>query len=474
MVSEGPARRLAAIMAVDVVGYSRLVGWDEVGTIARLKAHRKEVIDPSLARHGGRVVKTMGDGLLIEFPSVVEAVQNAVEVQQSTAARNAGVPEDEQIVFRAGVNLGDIVIDGEDILGDGVNVASRLESMCEPGGLCISDIVYQTVEGKAELVFDDLGEQRLKNIAKPIRVWRWHPDATGKWRPSVVAAPPVEQRIKFCTTSDGVSIAYAVVGQGPPLLKAPNWMHHLEYDWQSPVGGHLLQALAADHTLVRFDQRANGLSDWDVPEITFDSMVSDMEAVVEAAGLQRFSLLGISQGCPFSIAYAVRHPERVSRLVLYGGFAVGLLRASSESVKQKRQLMAQMMEQGWGQDNPAFRQAFTTMFMPSATKDQMDWFNELQRITASPENAARLTGVAGNIDVVDLLPRISVPTLVLHCREDSMVPFDRGRKMAAGIPGARFVALEGQNHLFLEDEPAWPRFLEEVTTFLAAEDLDDD
>jgi class 3 adenylate cyclase/pimeloyl-ACP methyl ester carboxylesterase len=473
MASELAERRLSAILAVDVVGYSRLVGRDEVGTIARLKALRKEVIDPCLARHGGRVVKTMGDGLLIEFSSVVEAVQNAVEVQQSTAARNAGVPEDEQIVFRAGVNLGDIVIDGEDILGDGVNVASRLETMCEPGGLCISDIVYQAIEGKAEHVFYDLGEQRLKNIAKPIRVWRWHPDTTGKWRPSVVAAPPVEQRIKFCTAPDGVTIAYAVVGDGPPLLKSPNWMNHLEYDWQSPVWRHLLLALAADHSLIRFDQRTNGLSDWDVPDVSFDSMVSDMEAVVEATGLQRFPLLGISQGCAYSIAYAVRNPERVSRLVLYGGFAVGALRAGSESDKQKRQMLALMMEQGWGQNTPAFRQAFTTLLMPGATKDQMDWFNELQRITASPENAVRLFGVTGNVDVVDLLPRISVPTLVLHCREDAMVPFDRGRKMAAGIPGARFVALEGQNHLFLEDEPAWPRFLEEVTTFLAAEDLVD-
>ncbi len=473
MVSEGPARRLAAIMAVDVVGYSRLVGRDEIGTIARLKALRKEVIDPCLARHGGRVVKTMGDGLLIEFPSVVEAVQNAVEVQQSTAARNVGVPEDEQIVFRVGVNLGDIVIDGEDILGDGVNVASRLETMCEPGGLCISDIVYQAIEGKAELVFDDLGEQRLKNIAKPIRVWRWHPDSKGKWRPSVVAAPPVEQRIKFCTAPDGVSLAYAVVGQGPPLVKAPNWMHHLEYDWESPVWSHLLHALAEHYKLVRFDQRGNGLSDWDVAEISFESMVSDLATVVDAVGLKRFPLLGISQGCSYSIAYAVQNPERVSRLVLYGGFAKGWLRTGSEADRQQSEMHRQMMLQGWGQNNPAFRQFFTSSFMPNATREQMEWFNELQRITVSPENAARLRDVSANIDISDLLAQVSVPTLVLHCREDGMVSFEWGRRMAAMIPNARFVALEGQNHLFLEDEPAWSRFLEEVTTFLAAEDLDD-
>lgn len=460
-------RRLAAILAADMVGYSRLMERDEDDTIARLKALRKEVIDPCLGRHGGRVVKTMGDGLLIEFPSVVEAVQSAVEVQRSIAARSAGVPEDEQIVFRVGVNLGDIVVDGEDILGDGVNVASRLESMCEPGGLCISDVVYQSIEGKAELAFDDLGEQRLKNIAKPIRVWRWRPDATGKWRPSVVAPPSIEQRITFCTAPDGVSIAYAVVGQGPPLLKAPNWMHHLEYDWQSPVWSHLLRAFAEHHMLVRFDQRGNGLSDWDVPEITFEAHVSDLETVADAAGLERFALLGISQGCSFSIAYAVRHPERISRLVLYGGFARGSKHQGSEATAQRAAAEDTMILQGWGQNNPAFRQYFTTRFMPDATKKQMDWFNELQRVTISPENAVRLRQVSANLNVTNLLGQVSVPTLVLHCRDDGIVDFDEGRRMAAMIPNARFVPLEGRNHLILENEPAWPRFIEEVRNFLA-------
>jgi class 3 adenylate cyclase/pimeloyl-ACP methyl ester carboxylesterase len=462
-------RKLTTILAADVVGYSRLMGEDEDGTIARLKALRKEVIDPSIARHGGRIVKTMGDGLLIEFASVVEAVQNAVEIQQAMAVRGTDVPEDQQIVFRVGVNLGDIVIDGDDILGDGVNVATRLETMCEPGGLCVSDVVYQSVEGKAELAFDDLGEQHLKNIAKPIRVWRWRPDAEGKWRPGIVAPPSIEQRIKFCTAPDGVSIAYAVVGQGPPLLKAPNWMHHLEYDWQSPVWGHLLRALAADHTLVRFDQRANGLSDWDVPEITIDIMVDDLATVVDAAGLKRFPLLGISQGCSLSIAYAVRNPERISRLILYGGFAKGASRSGSEIDRRQREMQVQMIRQGWGKNNPAFRQFFTSLFMPGATKEQMDWFNELQRVTISPENAARNFEFSGNIDVSDLCSRVSVPTLVLHCRDDGIVSFDRGRRMAAMIPDARFVPLDGQNHLFLKDEPAWPRFLEEVTAFLAAD-----
>ncbi len=471
MGSEGASRGHTAIMAVGVVDYSRLIGADEDGTIARLKALRKEVIDPSITRHGGRIVKTMEDGLLIELPSVVEAVHYAVEIQQAMAVRGAGVPEDQRIVFRIGVNLGDIVIDGDDILGDGANVAARLVTLCEPGGLCVSDVVYQSVEGKAEFAFDDLGEQHLKTIAKPIRVWRWRPAAEDKWRPGIVAPPSIEQRIQFCTAPDGVGIAYAVVGQGLPLLKSPNWMHHLEYDWQSPIWSHLLRALAANHTLVRFDQRGNGLSDWDVPEISFEAHVSDLETVADAAGFERFDLLGISQGCAISVAYAVRHPDRIRRLVLYGGFGRGLKHQGSENVAQRAAAEEAMILQGWGQNNPAFRQYFTTRFIPGATKEQMEWFNELQRITVSPENAVRLRQVSRDLNVVDLLGQVSAPTLVLHCRDDRIVDFNEGRRMAAMIPNARFVPLDGQNHLFLEDEPAWPRFLEEVTAFLAADRL---
>ena len=463
----GVQRRLSAILSADVVGYSRLVRADEEGTIEALRRLRVELFDPKLAEHQGRVVKLMGDGMLAEFGSVVEAVACAVEVQGALVDRERDRPPDEQIRFRIGINLGDVIIDGDDIQGDGVNVAARLESISEPGGLCVSDVVYQSIKGKTGLAFADLGEQQLKNIDTPIRVWRWVPDPASPAQSSASDELAIEQQVQFCTAPDGVTIAYAVVGEGPPLVKAPNWMNHLEYDWQSPVWRPLLRALAAEHSLVRFDQRANGLSDWDVAEITFESMVGDLAAVVDAVGLARFPLIGISQGSACSIAYAVRHPERVSRLVLYGGFAVGTMRTGSEAEKAQALMERQMILQGWGQDNPAFRQFFTSRFMPGATKEQMDWFNELQRTTTSPENAVRLRDVAANIDIRDLLDQVSVPTLVLHCRDDGIIPFEKGRRMAAMIPDAKFVALEGQNHLILEDEPAWPRFKEEVSAFLA-------
>jgi pimeloyl-ACP methyl ester carboxylesterase len=274
------------------------------------------------------------------------------------------------------------------------------------------------------------------------------------------------QEIQFCTASDGVRIAHAAVGKGPPLVKAANWLNHLEYDWQSPIWSHVLQALAARYRLIRYDERGNGLSDWDVEDISLESCVRDLESVVDANGLKRFPLLGISQGCAVSIAYAERHPERVSHLVLYGGYARGRRRRGQQGEVDQADALLTLMRQGWGQENPAFRQIFTSLFIPDATAEQARWFNDLQRMTTSPENAVRIRRTLDEIDVVGLLPNIRVPTLVLHCRNDAVQPFEEGRRMAAGISGSRFVALEGSNHLILEQEPAWARLLDEVTRFL--------
>jgi pimeloyl-ACP methyl ester carboxylesterase/DNA-binding winged helix-turn-helix (wHTH) protein len=274
------------------------------------------------------------------------------------------------------------------------------------------------------------------------------------------------QDIHFCTAPDGVRIAYAEVGHGPPLVKTANWLSHLEYDWQSPVWKHLLHALAANHRLVRYDARGNGLSDWEVDEISFDAFVRDLESVVEATGLRRFALMGISQGCAVSVAYAVRHPERVSHLVLYGGFARGRRKRGSVVGTEQSEAFLTLMRHGWGQENPAFRQMFTSLFIPGGTSEQMQWFNDLQRITASPQNAVRIRHAVDEIDVSNLLAQVKVPTLVLHCRNDAAQPFEEGRQLAAAIPGARFVALEGSNHVILENDPAWPRFIEEISNFL--------
>jgi len=467
MANEEVTRRLAAILAADVVGYSKMMGADEAGTLAALRAVWREDFDPCIEQHNGRIAKKMGDGALVEFASVVDAVSCAVAFQQRMAARNDGA--EGAITFRIGVNLGDIWIEDGDIFGDGVNIAARLEGLAPAGGVLTSDSVHGQVVGKIDVEFADIGEQSLKNIERPVHCWQWDGKAAGRAPASTSSNTILEQTIHFCTSFDGAEIAYATSGTGPPLVRAPHWMSHLEFDWQSPIWRHVLAELGRDHTLVRFDQRANGLSDWDVDEVSFDGFVNDLEAVVDAAKLDRFPLFGISQGCAISIAYAVRHPERVSHLILYGGFARGNERRGSADADQAV-AMRTLIRTGWGQDNPAFRQMFTSSFLPGGTAEQWDWFNELQKVSVSPENAVRLRTANDNVDVTDLLEKVTVPTLVMHCKDDGIVPFSEGRRMAAMIPGARFVPLDGENHLILEDEPAWPIFLAELRSFLAASD----
>jgi class 3 adenylate cyclase/pimeloyl-ACP methyl ester carboxylesterase len=470
-------RRLAAILAADIAGYSRLMGQDEVGTLQALKAHRRELIDPTIARHHGRIVKTTGDGMLVEFASIVDAVGCAVAIQRGMISRNDPVQHDRRIVFRIGINVGDIITDGDDIYGDGVNVAARLEALCEPGGVCISRGANEQIRDKLSVAFADLGEHTVKNIARAIGVFGLAArDIAGLPKEAVSglsaggASPPSpmpEQQIRFCRSFDGVQIAYACTGEGPPLVKTGNWMTHLEKDLESPIWRHLWRDLTSHRTLIRYDARGMGLSDREFDELSFEAWVHDLGAVADAAGIEKFDLLGISQGCAVSVAYAVRNPGRVNRLVLYGGFSLGSAkRPTSAAVKELEAAMLTLMRLGWGQDNPAFRQIFTSQFMPDATKEQADWFNDLQRASCSPESAVRYWNAAAQIDVTELLGKVTAPTLVMHARDDVRVPFESGRRLAAGIPGARFVELQSRNHLILEDEPAYPRFLGEIRAFL--------
>jgi pimeloyl-ACP methyl ester carboxylesterase/DNA-binding CsgD family transcriptional regulator len=279
----------------------------------------------------------------------------------------------------------------------------------------------------------------------------------------------MNQQIRFCTSPDGVRIAYATTGEGPPLVKVANWLSHLEFDWDSPVWRHWLTELSRSHSLLRYDERGCGLSDWEPPELSFEAWVSDLETVVDAVGLERFPLLGISQGAPIAIAYTLRHPERVSHLVLHGGYARGRLKRNEGAQQVKEaETMRELAELGWGKENPAFRQFFTTQFIPDGTPEQHRWFNELERVSVSPANAARFMGIFDQIDVTALAPAVTCPTLVMHPTGDARVPFEEGRLLATLIPDARFVPLESRNHLLLEHEPAWGRWMDEMRAFLPA------
>ncbi|HEX2176250.1 MAG TPA: alpha/beta fold hydrolase [Nocardioidaceae bacterium] len=278
----------------------------------------------------------------------------------------------------------------------------------------------------------------------------------------------MDQRIAFCRARDGTRIAYATHGHGPPLVKVAHWLTHLEHDWRSPIWQPRLTALGARHRVVRYDCRDTGLSDREVERVSLDAWVEDLEAVVDAVGLERFPLLGISQGGPIAVTYAARHPERVSALVLCGAYARGRGRRSPAR-RGETEALATVMRYSWGEENAAVRQMWTTRLIPDGTPAQMRWLNDLQRWSASPQAAVRSYRTCTSIDVTDDAHALNTPTLVMHARGDAFVPFEAGCELSAAIPGATFVPLETNNHLFLADEPAWRTFLDELHGILSVD-----
>jgi len=279
-----------------------------------------------------------------------------------------------------------------------------------------------------------------------------------------VELPP--QKVLYAKAKDGTRLAYSVTGDGPPLIKTANWLNHIQHDWDSPLWRHWIEELTRGRSLIRYDERGNGLSDWDTPDLSFDAFVQDLECVVEQTGVDQFDLLAISQGAAVAVAYAVRHPKRVRRLIICNGYAAGWAVRADPAEIARREAMLTLTEVGWGADNPAYRQLFTNHYIPDASPKQMGWFNEMQRLSASPENAVRLQRALSLIDVRDLLPKVETPSLIFHSRSDQAVPFAQGAELAGSIPNAQFVPLESRNHILLADEPAWETFTSGVRRFL--------
>jgi pimeloyl-ACP methyl ester carboxylesterase/DNA-binding winged helix-turn-helix (wHTH) protein len=278
---------------------------------------------------------------------------------------------------------------------------------------------------------------------------------------------PTRQEIRLCMTNDAVRIAYARVGSGYPLVKAANWLNHLDFEWESPLWQHWINELTQHHTFIRHDERGNGLSDWEVADISFAAWVQDLEAVVEAAGVERFALFGLSQGGAVAIAYAARHPERVSHLILCGAYSRGFNHRQRPEALAARRALETLVRLDWGRNNPAFSAMFTSLYISeNASPEHQQWLNDLQRVSASPENAARIMEACDAINVRHLLPSLTVPTLVFHSDRDRAVPLEEGRIIAAEIPNARFVPLPSPNHLLLHEEPAWRVCLDELGRFL--------
>jgi len=345
-------------------------------------------------------------------------------------------------------------------------------------GRIVSDATLSSRVNSARKAIGDSGRSQVLIRTIPRRGFRFVGDdmrfdgvADGSTaNPAIVEPtwPAARQQITFCTTTDGVRLAVAVAGQGDLVVKTANWLNHLEYDWRSPIWSPTFERLTSRHQLVRYDERGTGLSDWNVEDISFDAFVRDLETVVDALRLERFALFGLSQGCAVAMAYAARHPERVSRLVLHGAFALGPTKRHTQADDEQASAFLTLIRHGWGYPNSAFMQAFSSLYLPDATLAQVRWFADLQRTTTSPENAIRIRQAVNEIDIVDLLPKIRAPTLVTHNRSDNVVPFAHGRMIASSIPGARFVELDSGNHPIIPDNPTWERFMTEVEDFLAA------
>jgi pimeloyl-ACP methyl ester carboxylesterase/DNA-binding winged helix-turn-helix (wHTH) protein len=277
--------------------------------------------------------------------------------------------------------------------------------------------------------------------------------------------------VQFFTTSDGVRIAYTLGGSGPPIVRTIDWLNHLNFEWKSPFLRQWLSQIMRHNTLLRYDQRGSGLSDWDVKDFSYQRSVQDFEELIEVTGLDKFAIFGGCQGAAIATAYATRHPERVTRLILNGAFANGWPAPGAEATEQLDALLT-LIRHGWGRDNPAFRQMWSTMFRPEADSEQMGWMNELQRIGASPENAARMLSQFPSFKILDLLPGISCPTLVLHSRDDAAVPVQEGRLIATRIRNARYVELPSRSHLVAPGDFAWDLFVEEFSTFMSWQEQD--
>ena len=314
---------------------------------------------------------------------------------------------------------------------------------------------------------DNGSDQRLiKTIArKGIRF-------VGEVREDIRSAGPALQKterqvITFVRAADGVNLAIGTSGEGPVLLKTANWLNHLEFDWESPIWSPLFSRLAERVRLVRYDGRGSGLADREVEDISFDGFLRDLDAVTATIQEQKFALLGLSQGVASAIAYAVKHPQRVSKLVLYGGYARGRNRSGDAGDREKGQAMLAMMRQGWGAEGSAFMRAFSSIYLPNGTGEQIKWFSDMQRMATSGENAARLRNACDEIDIEAMLSQVRVPTLVIHARQDNVVPYAQGRAIAAAIPGAKFLTLDSENHVPLPGDPAWEKLVGEILGFVA-------
>ena len=403
---------------------------------------------------------------MIEFPAAAQALQCAVLIQREARKPDSPYRSPQPISLRAGLHAGDVIVEGEDIFGNGVNVAARLQSAAQPGGILASRIFCDLAGSDVPAGLRREGMHSFKGIAEPIEVLSVDfTDPEVQERRSSLAQ---SQQVRFCTTRDHVRLAWAANGEGPPVVKAPNWIGHLELDWRNPSIAPITSAIARQWQLVRFDARGNGLSDWDVDEISFERFVDDLECGFDAADVTRAPILALSQGCAVAAAFAARRPERVSAILMIGGFPVGRAKGSLPKDLERAKALRAMVAASSDDDYPSLRDLLAQTIVPTASEEERRRYAEDIRQMISPENLGRYRDVIDHLDVTPLLPDVKAPYLVAHCRGDRMQPIEQGRMFAAGLPNARFVAYESVNQVMPENDPAWPQLERDAQAFLAA------
>jgi class 3 adenylate cyclase/pimeloyl-ACP methyl ester carboxylesterase len=492
MAEPAGQRQLLAILFTDVVGYTGLTERDEAAAV-RVRDRHRERVREQVAAHGGELVDAPGDETLSVFSSALAAVDCALALQ-------AALRDDAELRLRIGIHLGDVLRRGSEVIGEGVNVAARIRPLAEAGGICVSEPVWQMVRNRTDIRGQALGPRSLKNVTLPVTVYalrgRERADAPARGRRGrrrwLVAAGvvfvlagigfagrvaiatwlslnlprafgnPLEQQIGFATTSDGVRIAYATSGRGPPLVFVLGWFTHLTEGLGSPLydSAGALRWHSREHLLVRYDGRGFGLSDRDVTDFSLDARVRDVEAVVEALGLKRFALVAASAGGPTAVTYVDRHPERVTHLVLAGTYLAWADRG--EDLERAWIGIAAMARTSW--DAPAARAALVELEVPGASAIERRLLMHFMGVSAHGSALAGFFEVSRGIDVSEQAHRIRVPTLVVAGSEDAVIPVSASRALAAAIPGARFEILEGANHL--EASALDPRLMRMVSEFL--------
>ncbi|MCU9839402.1 alpha/beta fold hydrolase [Ruegeria sp. WL0004] len=457
-------RRLASILAMDVVGYSALMekGRDEL--LRALDQVFRSSVRPKVKAHGGRVVKLMGDGAIVEFGSARDAVLCAAEIQEWMRSDSIPYGFSEQLALRMGIHAGDVTASAGDIFGEAVNVAARLEAAAPEGGVLISKLVADLAGSSLPLTFRNEGIHRFKNIEEPLHVLSIvakRDDFASKKK-----IPDAREDIRFAKSDDGVRLAWTAAGTGAPLVKAPAWISRLDMDLRLPHLAHFVRSFSQSHRFIRFDARGNGLSDRDIPEITFEQMVEDLRTVFDAAKVESSAILSMSQGCAVAAAFAARYPERVKGIVMVGGFPLGRAKRHTQRDRDRAVAMQAMMKAGWDDDYPSLRDMMADIIVPLASVEDRRQFAEAMRDMVTPEIISRYRKVLDDIDVTDILSEVKAPCLVLHCDGDRMHPAEQGRLMASHLPNARFVTYESASHLPSANDPCWPQIKSEILEFL--------